>query len=85
MNILLKNLDKIKKDKKTFNDPLKKISSNCAAYLMTFSAALSYEHLHTVNRLLIQGGKFIPFKSCWSLISGLILILTLNSVFYGCL
>ena len=74
MNILQKNLKN--KTKKTFNDPLKKISSNCAAYLMTFSAALSYEHLHTANRLLIQGGKFIPFKSCWSLIFGLILIHT---------
>ena len=73
MNILLKNF---KKTQKTFNDPLKKISSNCAAYLMTFSAALSYEHLHTAYRLLIQGGKFIPFKSCWSLIFGLILIHT---------
>ena len=45
---------------------------------MTFSAALSYEHLHTANRLLIQGGKFIPFKSCWSLIFGLILITKLR-------
>ena len=54
------------------------MSSHCAAYLMTLSAALSYEHLHTANKLLIQGGgkygKFIPFKYCWSLIFGLILI-----------
>ena len=76
MNILLKNWNKNKQ--KTFNNPLQKISSNCAAYLMTFSAALSYEHLHTANRLLIQGGKLIPFKSCWSLIFGLILITKLR-------
>ena len=55
MNILLKNWNKNKQ--KTFNNPLQKISSNCAAYLMTFSAALSYEHLHTANRLLIRRGK----------------------------
>ena len=60
-----------KKQQQIFNAPLEKMSFHCAAYLMTLSAALSYEHLHTANRLLIQGGgkygKFILFKSCWSL------------------
>ena len=63
-----------KKQQQIFNAPLERMSFHCAAYLMTLSAALSYEHLHTANRLLIQGGgkygKFIPFKSCWSLIFG---------------
>ena len=61
-----------KKQQQIFNAPLERMSSHCAAYLMTLSAALSYEHLHTANRLLIQGDgkyrKLIPFKSFWSLL-----------------
>ena len=46
-----------KKQQQIINAPFERMSFHYAAYLMTLSAALSYEHLHTANRLLIQGGR----------------------------